>query len=830
MTGGRKVVALSDEAAEISAETDAQSVTEDIPLELDDSWEEAPDEEFSTQSRWREWIAPGLALLAFLGWSGFFGWVNRTAITAALTPSQAIALLSDWALPALLIAVGWLVFMRSSRRETARFGDAARLLNHESTQLEARLSAVNGELSLAREFIAAQSRDIEALGRVAVERISQHAERLSELVAQNSQRVETIGEVSTTALENMEKLRGQLPVIASSAKDVTNQIGNAGRTAHAQLDDMVNGFTRLNEFGQASERQAIALTGKIDESLATFAARSDELDSHLRERLDTLQEGNRLFWAELAEREGENLAALRIHIASLSDQGAQVARALRDAEETALSDWQEAIERFERGLRDAIERVTMLDERAVASAQQRIEDLAKEAEEVDGRLAERDRLFNARVEERQNAAEARHSALMAQINAQLEAFDAIVAAHREEQENHSTRVAADSEALAVRLDQLSQRLDTIAGQSGQAVSALTASHEALEGAGETVSSLTDGSVRLLELIQASVEHSRNELPRAIALGDERLVEIEQRALALREAVALAEGSGGALADRLEAGRQALSELDRLHGTIGERHEHQVAHLQQLGASLAEVDAQSRALADQARNDLAAAIETLNGSAREAVANIGAMSDETIGALAARLGAESGAAIERAIEARAGEAAGQLEAAAARAAELSTDATKNLRDQLARVDELAGNLERRVAQARERAEEQVDHDFARRVALITESLNSNAIDIARALDAEVTDTAWAAYLKGDRGVFTRRAVRLLQPGEAKAVAQLYQSDTGFRDHVSRYIHDFEAMLRQLLSTRDGHALGVTLLSSDMGKLYVAVAQAIERLRN
>jgi len=39
-----------------------------------------------------------------------------------------------------------------------------------------------------------------------------------------------------------------------------------------------------------------------------------------------------------------------------------------------------------------------------------------------------------------------------------------------------------------------------------------------------------------------------------------------------------------------------------------------------------------------------------------------------------------------------------------------------------------------------------------------------------------------------------------------------------------------MLRQLLSTRDGHALGVTLLSSDMGKLYVVLAQAIERLRN
>ena len=166
----------------------------------------------------------------------------------------------------------------------------------------------------------------------------------------------------------------------------------------------------------------------------------------------------------------------------------------------------------------------------------------------------------------------------------------------------------------------------------------------------------------------------------------------------------------------------------------------------------------------------------------------------------------------------------------RQAELTRETTIQLRDQLTRIDELAGNLERRVARAREQAEEKVENDFVRRVALITESLNSNAIDISRALDSDVSDTAWSSYLKGDRGIFTRRAVKLLESGEAKAILQLYEHDRGFRDHVSHYIHDFEAMLRQILSTRDGNAMGVTLLSSDMGKLYVAMAQAIERLRN
>ena len=62
-----------------------------------------------------------------------------------------------------------------------------------------------------------------------------------------------------------------------------------------------------------------------------------------------------------------------------------------------------------------------------------------------------------------------------------------------------------------------------------------------------------------------------------------------------------------------------------------------------------------------------------------------------------------------------------------------------------------------------------------------------------------------------------------------MAAVYEGDGEFRETVNRYIADFEAMLREVLSTRDGNAIAVTLLSSDVGKLYVALAQAIDRLR-
>ena len=111
----------------------------------------------------------------------------------------------------------------------------------------------------------------------------------------------------------------------------------------------------------------------------------------------------------------------------------------------------------------------------------------------------------------------------------------------------------------------------------------------------------------------------------------------------------------------------------------------------------------------------------------------------------------------------------------------------------------------------------------------EALNSTAIDVNKLLSNDVADTAWAAYLKGDRGVFTRRAVRLLDSGEAREIQRHYEEEPDFRDQVNRYVHDFEAMLRRVTAERDGGPMAVTLMSSDMGKLYAALAQVIDRRR-
>ena len=207
-------------------------------------------------------------------------------------------------------------------------------------------------------------------------------------------------------------------------------------------------------------------------------------------------------------------------------------------------------------------------------------------------------------------------------------------------------------------------------------------------------------------------------------------------------------------------------------------------------------------------------------------------DDDAGALielAQEMEQQSAAAMERATRVAVERQLASIGEAGEAAADAAARVSERLTQQMLAIADSTASVESRLQDARAERENADQETLARRVSLLIESLNSASIDIAKTFSTDVSDSAWSAYLKGDRGVFTRRAVRLLDSAEAREIARLHEEDPAFREQVNRYIHDFEAMLRTILSQRDGSPLGVTILSSDMGKLYVALAQAIERLR-
>lgn len=870
MTRRTRIVAIGGEAE--AAQDQKQFVEADAPLELHEEYADpATDRPFAARSAW---LPQALALATLAGWTGYFAWAHFPEILDQSSPTIWIRWLGDWSLPALVIGVAWLIAMRSSQREASRFGNVARVLADESARLEARLLTVNQELSLAREFLASQGRELESLGRVAVERLSRNAEQLQGLIKDNCGQVESIGHVSDVALGNMERLRGQLPVIASAAKDVTNNIAAAGRTANSHLQELILGFRKLNEFGQASERQTLAIRGQVSEAIEEFSRQANQLDEVAQARFAAMTENGAAFRAQIESQEVEALAAirsrakalaeeldgvresldsqeaesinsLRTRLLAVRDESAAVGRSMREAEASALASWSSQIERMQADVRAAIDALEATDMQAIEAARTRFAALAEETERLDSKIEERNRLFADEMDRRRSEAEAREDEAMVQLRQRIAQLDIEIEARRARHTEQTAALIAHGEAIQQaiaafddRLGQSARHGETVGERIGASLQALTdklaASRDVLNGSERQIAELNEASVRLLELIRASADHGRADIPAALAASEATLSQVEGRVFALRSAVDEARAGSESLSSYVLASHQGLAstraEMAQLHEEVEQRSAEHARSLSAIGNTLGKIAEESRSVAEQARDELTQAISLLEHSARDAVGGIERDSAAAIAQVAERLGTESSAVLDRALRTRAAEVAGQLEQAAAHAAGVSREAAMQLRDQLAKVNELAGNLETRVSRAREQAEEHVDNDFARRVALITDSLNSNAIDIAKALSQDVSDTAWAAYLRGDRGIFTRRTVSLLESGEARSIAQHYEDDREFRDHVSRYIHDFEAMLRQLLSTRDGHALGVTVLSSDMGKLYVALAQAIERLRN
>jgi len=157
------------------------------------------------------------------------------------------------------------------------------------------------------------------------------------------------------------------------------------------------------------------------------------------------------------------------------------------------------------------------------------------------------------------------------------------------------------------------------------------------------------------------------------------------------------------------------------------------------------------------------------------------------------------------------------------------ATQQLTEDIAAITAASLGLESRIDDAKDEAVRGDSAQFARRMARLIEAMDSSALSVAKILSADVSSKAWSAYVRGETGLFTRQAVRLLNSSEAREIRRLYADDDEFREQVNLYVRDFEIMLRNMISTRDADALSVTLVSSDAGKLYVALAQAIERLR-
>jgi hypothetical protein len=725
--------------------------------------------------RWG-WLALGTGL----AWTAAYIWASLPMWQGMMTPALAVQAVAQWAMPVVLIAVLYLVGQRNSSSEARRFAQVAGSLRAESAMLESRLAHVNAELSLAREFLANQSLELESLGRVSSDRLRSFAEELRATIEASDTGMRAIGEVSAAASGNIDKLRNHLPVIANSAKDVTNQIGNAGRTAQSQVESLIGGFQKLNAFGQAASTQIAALvqesdaaTERLAQSVASSGAALTHQVAEASEQMDRAIEtvASRLAntRSNLDQTAETQVEQLRAQLGDLDQSLARMAQAMDDRASRSRQD-----------MREAADDLGLVLTTLATSAGESESTIRRIIAAADAQIGD--------AERRLQAMDRQSSDALAQLAFALSALDSNVAALSE-------KLAAGSghaEIFDAKSHKVRSLLEAIERQAGEAIpQALAELDRRTETSQQGVAGLRAG--------MAQVDDEMIRLGSVLGNFEQRIA--EQSA----EVARLADSSEVGWRERAEDIGALIAAMRAARDEIDQINEHSAIKLVE---TMRDVHREAQAAAEEARRAM----------------------DRAIAGATDKLGQDSAAALEKVLRGKAEELVGKLESAISRAVGATSDASLHLKDQLARVDDLATHLERRVAEAREQAEERTDNDFARRLALLTESLNSAAIDVHKILSAEVSDTAWSAYLRGDRGVFTRRAVRLIDNAEARDIAATYESDPEFFELVNRYVHDFESMLRTVLSTRDGGVMGVTLLSSETGKLYVALAQAIERLRS
>lgn len=406
------------------------------------------------------------------------------------------------------------------------------------------------------------------------------------------------------------------------------------------------------------------------------------------------------------------------------------------------------------------------------------------------------------------------------------------------------RTIANVHVLNEAVDTVTTRITEIendaSGGQARISGHLAALGAQVERVGGALQQSNNGAAHLIERVEtlllaldSNIREIDESLPAALGRFDNRLAATEAK---LNDTVALTEGMAGT-ADRAarhmeQASETLVAQTQTVEASIAAGDStlaRQTAEIAAMRAALDDSAAlMARLIADGAPR-LASAIQSVRTEAESATAH----AEQAIGSIVARaaeaLSQAGGEALDSAIRDRVNAQIAQIAEIADNAVKSAHRATDHLMREMMAITDTATDLERRMAHARQVEEDRDRDHVAERSAQIIGALNDSAIDVTRWFSQDIGQREWAAYLSGDKSLFTRRAVRLLSGGDVKQILGRYDADEAFREHVNRYVQDFEAMLADVLESRRGHSLAIALLSSDLGRLYVALAQAIERIR-
>ena len=742
---------------------------DETPLDLQEFIVGEVDFESPPTRDWAVIFVTSICALAALVWLTWLGVVYGPRwVTSPPAPDFIAIGLAIASSPLAVIGLIYTLATRNTRSTVRRMTDASAAMRGEQSRLEASLAHISAQLAREQDELSEANDKLMTLGEEAVHRMKVASVAMRDEVETLNRYGQSLKFSATSARADLAILLADLPKAQLETRHMVSALQEAGVTAHEHA-------------------------GALDAQLASLTQRGREADE---------------IAGGAAQKLGAHLSRIESVSANASDQLEHAAARMTDAIDAAL------------------------DRAATAG------DVARQNMDAQGAA------MVALVEQTQ-AALGRTGAESAEAIAQrvddvtdkLEALGALLASQSETTSDLLNAVRVNLDGIDGRLEVLddegikrAERLTSALGTLDRHAAALTGSLVTGTATADTLINRTEG---LMTALDASVREIDETLPAAFDRLDDKAEASRAKMSQAGPVMAQMEREASSTLDRLIEAEALIAKqrtsLDAMVGDADKRLNATRDAATKLVDAVESAEATTRSLAEGAGAQLVEAMvrvrETAQVAADRAREAIGSVIPEATAQFSESTRQALTDAITREVQAQ----IANLAQTAEHAVETATIASDKLMRQMLTISETSAAVEARIAEARVDTEKSDRDNFARRVALLIESLNSTAIDVTKILSNDVTDSAWASYLRGDRGVFTRRAVRLLDSGEMKEIVRKYDDEDEFREQVNRYIHDFEAMLRNVLATRDGSALGVTLLSSDMGKLYVALAQAIERLR-
>jgi hypothetical protein len=728
------------------------------------TWEDQAREERDAGGRR---VLGGMLILSAALWLAFGAWSagQRLIGQPILTPA-----LAEWvaivAGPLALFGLLWLTFGRTRRKEAERFTRSVVQMRTEARSLEALLAVLSQRIHDSCTELGAMTQHLMALGDEATTKLG----GITKEFDSSSERLRGHGEALDRAAHAARIDIGVLLDDLPRAEDIARNLGEQLRAIGSESAN------RSDQYG----RQIATLTEQ--------SRIADDLISAASARLA----------ARLSEIEQSSIAAK----ASIDESEAGIKGAL----DTLLSGTSQALHEIRSGIDIQAEAVSALVDRASVGIGQAGSDaaqsLASHVAAADTSLAG----MADRIAERETASKK----MLSEIESGLALID-----------QRFTELAHNGDARAHHfLESLTRARDELDTLS------LSASAQ-----DDAIGVLADRTVMLRGTIDGLLDVVRRELGQAIGETDAATQALAGSASAVRPEIEWIRDAAVEAAERMSASNQDIAaqedRLAALLATVDEGVAGAQSRLSELASLIVQVEREASGLSNETGPALVASLIQVKEAASHAAERAREAIEAVIPASAGKLSGEIAAALERVIRESVEERLRGVEAVAAQAVEAARAASLRLTDQMLSLGQTASALETHMEQVSAEQREKDSEAFARRVSILIDSMHSAAIDVGKILADEIDDKAWAEYMKGNRGVFTRRAVRLMGGSEARPIRVHYDSDPEFRRSVDRYIADYEAMLRRVLAEREGGMMAVALMSSDMGKLYAALSEAHKR---